>query len=271
MTITQELEPVKRLSKDLSKASITLSLTEVRFLVDMYYMMQENRKRADSQARSLGENEEPHMVLNFFAYQFDVLESQLKRALDKFTDAHPVGGWLRGITGIGPVISAGLLAHIDIEKAPTVGHIWRYAGLDPTQKWEKGQIRPWNASLKRLCWIIGECFVKVSNNEKDFYGKIWARRKELETKNNEAGLYKEQAEAILKKVPNHKQKAIYAKGILPPGHIHMRAQRYAVKLFLSHLHREMYLQHYKKEPPLPYPIAHLGHAHFIEYNAGDHQ
>src|SRR5581483_161544 len=25
--------------------------------------------------------------------------------------------------------------HIDIEKAPTAGHIWRFAGLDPTLRW----------------------------------------------------------------------------------------------------------------------------------------
>ena len=37
--------------------------------------------------------------------------------------------------GIGPVIAAGLLANIDIKQAPTVGHIWRFAGLDPTNKW----------------------------------------------------------------------------------------------------------------------------------------
>jgi hypothetical protein len=44
-----------------------------------------------------------------------------------------------------------LLARIDIVKAPTAGHIWRYAGLDPTVRWNKGEKRPWNAGLKVLC------------------------------------------------------------------------------------------------------------------------
>lgn len=55
------------------------------------------------------------------------------------------------IHGIGPVISAGLLAHIDIHRAVTVGHIWRFAGLDPSVKWLKKTKRPWNAGLKVLC------------------------------------------------------------------------------------------------------------------------
>jgi hypothetical protein len=36
-----------------------------------------------------------------------------------------------------------------------------------------------------------------------------------------------------------------------------------VKLFLAHYHEVAYKDHYKTEPPLPYAIAHLGHAHKI--------
>ena len=87
------------------------------------------------------------------------MEGQIKRALEKYVDNHPVGSWLTSIHGIGPVIAAGLLAHIDIARAPTVGHIWRFAGLDPTTKWEKKTRRPWNAALKVLTWKAGESFV----------------------------------------------------------------------------------------------------------------
>ena len=54
--------------------------------------------------------------------------------------------------------------------------------------------------------------------------------------------------------------AAYSQGRLPPAHIHARAKRYAIKLFLAHLHHKMYMEHYGKEPPLPYAIAHLDHA-----------
>ena len=91
------------------------------------------------------------------------------------------------------MIAAGLEAHIDITRAPTVGHIWRYAGLDPTCEWRKGEKRPWNASLKTLCWKIGESFVKVSGKEKSLYGRLWKERKELEEKRNAAGEFADQA------------------------------------------------------------------------------
>lgn len=260
-----DLIAVTRLSRDLTKAATTLSATEARYLVDAYYQMQEDRLRTQGRLRSM--SGEPHLILNWLELQSTTLEDQVKKALDKYTSEHPIGQWLRGVTGIGPVIAAGLLAHIDIEKAPTAGHIWRYAGLDPTKKWEKGQKRPWNATLKVLCYKAGESFVKVQNNENDVYGKLYKTRKDIETAKNEAGEYAAQAAAILasKRIgADTEAYKAYSAGKLPKAHIHARARRWAVKLFLSHLHAEMYRAHFGKEPPAPFAIAILGHAHMIE-------
>jgi len=57
--------------------------------------------------------------------------------------------------------------------------------------------------------------------------------------------------------------AAYSKGILPPAHIHARAKRPIVKLFLSHWHKVAYQVHYGEKPPSPYAIEHLGHVHEI--------
>lgn len=258
---------VGRLNNDLRRAARTLSANEARFLVDTYYTLQSNRIRAGNQIRALNESGEPNMVLDWLFGQSDILETQVKNALDKYSKAHPVGEWARSIPGIGPVIAAGLLAHIDITQAPTVGHIWSYAGLDPTKEWKKGQKRPWNADLKTLCWKIGESFVKVSGRENDIYGKVYQERKAYEQAKNEAGEYADQAAAILEKKKIGKTTDAYKAyivGKLPPGHIHARAKRYAVKLFLSHLHDVWYRLEFGKPPPLPYPIAHMGHAHVIE-------
>jgi hypothetical protein len=259
-----QLEPIERLTKDLRQAAITLSDTEARFLVDSYYQMQEDRKRANNQVRSM--EDEPHEVLSWLAKQSDTLESQIKRALDAYSASIPIGAWAREVVGIGPVISAGLIAHIDITKAETAGAIWRFAGLDPTLEWNKGEKRPWNAQLKTLCWKIGESFVKVSGKDDAVYGKIYLERKQLETERNEELKFKDQAAAKLEKYKIGKTTdayKYYSTGKLPPAHIHARAKRYAVKLFLSHWHEKAYEFHYGKKPPLPYPIAILGHAHYI--------
>jgi len=259
--------PIARLSRDLRTAAATLSDREARYLVDAYYLIQNNRIGADAQVRSMGADGEPVLLLLWLGEQMRALENQVKAALDKYSAAHPVGKWARGVTGVGPVIGAGLLAHIDIEKAPTAGHIFSFAGLNPMVKWEKGQKRPWNAQLKTLCWKLGESFVKVKGNEKDVYGKLYEQRKVEEITKNEAGEFAEQAAAVLvaKRIgkTTDAYKA-YSQGKLPPAHIHARAKRWAVKIFLSNLHEVWYEQHYDKPAPAPYPFAHLGHIHKIE-------
>lgn len=157
-----------RLSKDLAKAAETLRPHEARFLVDSYYQMQEDRKRSANQVRSLDAVGEPHAVVSWLTSQSKTLEGQLQRALNIYSKADPVGAWSRSIVGIGPVIAAGLLAMIDIERAPTAGHIWRFAGLDPSHLWlgrEKAA-----ALVKEMvpadAKITNEILVRIANHLK---------------------------------------------------------------------------------------------------------
>jgi hypothetical protein len=128
-------EKIKRLNKDLREAAETLSRDEARFLVDAYYIMQENRIREDSQIRTLQQNAEPSAVIGWLSGQTTVLEDQIKAALDRYSSHQPIGIWARSIKGIGPVIAAGLIAHVDIHECETASQVWRFAGLDPTHKW----------------------------------------------------------------------------------------------------------------------------------------
>ena len=316
------LTPIARLSRDLRKAATLLTPTEARFLVDGYYLIQENRIRADAQVRSMAEAGEPVTLLLWLGEQMRSLENQVKGGLDKYSMGHPVGEWARSVTGVGPVIAAGLLAHIDIKKAPTAGHIFSFAGLNAEREWlgskragevvrevvgkdKKGRLsdteiadiatgagfnvsfimamlkddpptvtkvikavskRPWNAQLKTLCWKLGESFVKVSGNENDVYGKLYLQRKAKETAANKAGEYADQAKAMLAKKNFGKGTEAYkayVEGRLPLGHIHARAKRWAVKIFLSNLHEVWYEKHHGVPAPAPYPFAHLGHVHKI--------
>jgi len=262
------LPPIKRLSRDLRLAAETLSDAHARYLVDEFYNMQAQRIRAKAQVRGRGEDEseEPHEVIQWLADQSNTLEKQIEGALGRYTNAHPIGKWMRNIKGIGPVLSAGYLAHIDITQAPTVGHIWAFAGLDPSKRWEKKAKRPWNARLKVLCWKTGESFVKLCNDPDAFYGQVYSTRKQWEEAENEAGHRATQAKHALeakKFRDDTKAKAFYLDGKLPPAHVHARAKRYTVKLFLSHLHHRWHLHEFGEPPAKPYVITQLGHGHYI--------
>ena len=261
-----ELLALNQLTKDLKNSALTLSREEARSVVDLYYMTQGYRMASRNQRDALEKAEEPHEFISFVHENFAILEKNIHAALNKFSDAYEVGRWSKSICGIGPVIAAGLIANIDIEKATTAGKIWRFAGLDPTQRWEKGQKRPWNASLKTLCWKAGQCFMKVSNNEKDFYGKIYQEYKTYLQKKNEEGGYREQAAQILtekKFRAGTTTKDSYQSGILPPAHIDARARRKAVKIFLSHWQEVAWWERFGTAPPKPWIIEHGGHRDYI--------
>lgn len=199
------------------------------------------------------------------------------------------------ICGVGPVIAAGLITHIDITKAPTVGCIWSFAGLlDPKDvKWGKGQKRPFNATLRTLlAFKLGESLVKVQNRDSDVYGKLFADRKRFEWARNKVGYNRERCAQILadknigkdtdayawysgqitpealaqwevldaaRRVTFVKTHAVapgHGLPMLPPAHIHAMARRWAVKLFLAHYHHVAFVDYYEKDPPKPYIFEH---------------
>ena len=127
-------ESVEKLSTDLKRKAQGLSKREARFLVDTYHQMQDQRIRSGNQLMAIGDDQ-PNEILHWLMEQNHLLESRVKAALKIYAEAHLIGQWMLDITGVGPVITASMLAYIDIERAPTVGHIWRFAGLDPSQKW----------------------------------------------------------------------------------------------------------------------------------------
>ncbi len=259
--------PLDKLQKDVKKASATLSDEEARYLVDTFNQIQQYRIMLGNQISALKKSsKEPHETLSFFFDNFQLLEKDICSCLKTYVKSKEIGQWLLSICGIGPVIAAGLMAHIDIHKVQTAGQIQAFAGLDPTKEWKKGEKRPFNASLKVICWKAGESFVKVSGNEKDIYGHIYKERKKYENEKNEAFEYRDQAAEKLKRFKIGKDTEAYkyySIGKLPPAHIHARSTRYAVKIFLSHLFSVWYEMENHEKPPKPYPIAILGHAHEI--------
>lgn len=265
-------EPFIRLSRDLKKASTNLTRRDARWLVDMYYTIQDERIRSASQMRTSAESGEPHQLIGWVFLGFDKFEAGIKAALGEFAKTYAVGQWLQSQYGIGPVLSAAMLSNFDIRKAQTVGHFWRFAGMDPTCKWEKGQKRPWNARLKSICiYKMGESFVKFQNRNACHYGKLFAAKKAEIFDKNQRGEYGDVAAAEIAakgaKMKGTQRLEHWQQGRIAPAHVHDRARRWTVKLFLSNLHEVMFWDFFGQAPPAPYVFEHpeLGdHRHKLE-------
>src|SRR6266566_2714263 len=106
---------------------------EARCLIANYYQAQELRKRADMQLRHRGDKDDPVSMLDYFG------------------DAQ---------------------ADIDIARAPTAGHIWRFAGLDPSCVWysreeaerlvkQHSSGKPDEATVLAICEKTGKKFANL--------------------------------------------------------------------------------------------------------------
>ncbi|MGE0289098.1 MAG: hypothetical protein AB7I42_22770 [Bradyrhizobium sp.] len=292
---------VVRLRQDVVAAARLMTRREARYLVDQYYQLQKRRIAATNaiNMQQRGDEPEPVATLSFIGEQMAVVEGQAKRALDLWTRDYPLSKWARSLDGVGPVIAAGLRAHLDEDPPPTVGRWWRFAGLDPTLVWHKGTERPWNAKLKTLLWKAAGVFVRRAAHPEAVYGHTYLARKSYEWKRNRQGLYADQAAAGAARVAKntvawrwysgcypfdvplpgdlgdevderaHTLKAYEGEPgsgvpMLPPGHLHNRAMRYSVKLFLAHYHAVAHELRYGKPAPLPYAVAFLeNHTHVV--------
>lgn len=351
------MEAISNLNADLRAAAKLMGRAEVRVLVDRYYQIQKIRTATASGSRS-AQDDEPVSVLDWTFDSMKRIERNINRAMGDFAAEYTVGQWLQSLTGVGPIISAGLLCHVDIRKCKTAGALHRFAGLDKNLRWIKEKeaismvntvcgtkakrvsdselakladlaglrppvlqarlnflgltqtaanvttaltLIPWNASLKRLMNRAADCFVKCQGKKDDFYGALFTKRKQFEIDNSIKGNHVKQAQESLATVKfgDDKDAKLWYTGslspaavtefwntpaerrmglakrlagkagdgvqMLPPARLQLRAMRWTVKMFLSHVHHVMHVDFYGEEPLVPYAFKMAGsqHTHFI--------
>lgn len=270
------MEIMRRLRKDLKSMARELGDEEIKALIETYYMLQRDRIRIGNRLHALYEGlseEQPSSVLGIFHQEFRNLEDLMKAPIDAYVKSRRVGRWLSAQKGIGPILAGAFLSGFDITVANGPGSYQRFCGIDPTIKWEKGQPRPFNAFLKKTCYLAGESFVKVSNREGATYGIVYRTHKKLEEKKNENGQLVEAAQRYLDNMhrvhgPDVEKKkewvSILSKGKLPPFLIDKRARRKAISLFINHLWEVTYEVSYNQKPNFKhYVFDHLNHKDYI--------
>lgn len=237
-----------------------LETKDIADAVELYYDAQKLRIMHANKERTEGEGE----LKSWFSHWLAIGEKVISGKLEKWvaSDKSPEEAkWARDQWGIGPIIASGLAANIDVERAKSISALWKYAGQAPGyDRKVKGVTLAYNVRLKTLCWKLGESFVKVSGKEDATYGKLYTKFKVEEIDRNNTGRYHKQAEIELrtKMITDSETKKCLESGKLTNGHLHSRAKRRAVKIFLSD-----YWTVARRARGLivtePYAIAILGH------------
>lgn len=116
---------------------------------------------------------------------FQRIEDNLNRDIAAMVAEEPFYPIVTSIKGIGPGLAAKLVAAIDIERAPTVSSLWRYAGYgvrvsddgspDKADRKVKGEKLRYNQRLRRDCFLVGASFLKCQSP----YSPLYYKYKEL--------------------------------------------------------------------------------------------
>lgn len=131
-----EMTGVMKLNKDLKEAVKNLSSPrEVRYLVDTYYAFQKVRIRVGNQESALTKSGEPHEVLSWLHQNGRYLEEQISSALASYAPTQQLCRWVMAQKGLAHILACALYANLDLNRAHTAGHIWRFCGLDPSSVW----------------------------------------------------------------------------------------------------------------------------------------
>lgn len=188
-------------------------------------------------------------------------EGQLVRIAAKNLKGMPVWEeWLKHVDGIGETLAIQFVALIQpIGDFANVAKLWAYAGLSVdddgrAQRRKKGVQSNWNTALKTLCYQAAECFVRQVKKDENgeviwraHYRTIYDRYKA-----RDKGVHPEKVKA---KNPKRDGGVYYD---YTDGHMHKRAMRYTVKLFLSHLW-QVWREFEGLSVRGPYAIEVLGH------------
>jgi len=214
--------------------TVTLERTPAKFfdraLVETFYAIQHHRIKAANRIEAyvrLGMDQDKADTLHQFVDDNLVaMEEKLKKMIQDQVKTHPFYEyWLESVKGIGPALAGSLVACIEpISRFDNISKLWRYAGMavmdGAAERRTKGEKIHWSPFLKTTCWKIGEQFVKQG----DLYRRIYD-----ESKAKDRQKHPEQVKSG-KKSKEGKEIMLYT-----DMHIHNRAKRKAVKMFLSHL------------------------------------
>ena len=140
-----------------------------------------------------------HDLLIRYRDRFIALEEELDGDITEIAKDIPIIGRLVEVKGLGFMLSAKLVAMVDIERCNTISALWRFAGFGVVpfcpdcEKWlpiqlekcpeckakvinraerlRKGEKAHYNTRLKTYCWQIGSSFLKSGSPYRSIYDK----------------------------------------------------------------------------------------------------
>lgn len=261
----------------------------LRTLVDVYYDFQGQRIQtqlrigASKREHSLNEEELSIYGITTIFENAQSFEKDLEKIIRKQLQNYALyTQYLSKIRGIGPMLSAGLIAYIDdIEKFKHVSSLWQYSGYGMNRfcknckkptfvevEYDSGTIAKKLHPIE-ICSLCNGQTVSILQRRTPGYQSNWNDRLKVLGWKAGASFVKQTSKSKYRKLydkikaDEHKRnptrKKINGKTLYNDGHKHNRAMRKVVKIFFAHLWQTWRRQQ-GLETTEPYAKQLLGHS-----------
>ena len=127
-----KIPEILTLEESLRLKAADLTLREAKLLYRYHRNVRVTRAGINQLIQQLKrERLEPPELFHHFRRSTQRLEDQANAALEIYADTHVPTRWMQAV-GLGYSQTVGIYTMIDIDRAPTISALWRYAGYDPT-------------------------------------------------------------------------------------------------------------------------------------------
>jgi len=189
------------------------------------------------------------------------LEDYMNKIIAEKLEVHPAQNWFSRIKGVGTESISKVIGLIDIEKAPHISSLWKFAGMSvengKAPKPQKGKKLSYNKTLRTMVWRLGTCLIRGKGK---FY-QYYIKEKEKYRKRFLNANYKIVPASELPK--DNRGRKYEPEGVISEGHLDNMARRKMMKVFLASLWL-VWRQEAGLPISKPYAVEQLGHNHFLD-------
>lgn len=130
-----EMQGLVELPEQVLKSSALLTRDQLRFIMSIYYHIQEYRRSLENQIPSVlqgleGETLDIPPVIDWVVREIYNTEISIEKIAEAYTDSNPVTRWAKSIIGVSPIVAAGLVAEFDISRTRHANQFFTYCGLN---------------------------------------------------------------------------------------------------------------------------------------------
>ena len=197
------------------------AVSEIQFAGRIRHFVEKARIACQVHLAHLDKQEREDPLAQRCLIHLEAAEEEIEAEMRQWCRTQPVWeAWGSKVKGCGPMVLGAVMSRVDIKRVNTVSAMWAHFGFAPGQHRVKGEKLTYDAIGKTWCWRMGKQLMMANGIFKAVYDKRRAY---------------EEGQAVVRGqlVVTAKKGKEVKENEITTLHVHNRAERYMIKMFLA--------------------------------------